>query len=416
VLTEFKLPSLGENIKSGVATKIMVKPGDSVSVGQNVLELETDKAVLEVPSSVSGIVKEILVKANTQVNVGQTIMILDASAIAAPSTPVLAKEISGTKPPVGTGQGLLSAAPAFVSSEIFTASRKDVPAAPSVRKFSREIGIDIAQVPGTGAKGRISIEDVKAYSKALNSGARPSMSGPAALPLPDFARWGELDRQPLSQLRRTTAERLSYAWATIPHVTQFDKANITDLEVLRKKYSAKAGQKGVKLTMTPFIIKVLASALKNFPKFNASLDLTHNEVVHKKYYNMGIAVDTDRGLIVPVIRNIDKKSVLELSVELALMAQKARDKKTTIEDMQGGTFTITNLGGIGGTSFTPIINWPEVAILGVSRSALEFSAPRLMLPLSLSYDHRVIDGADGARFLRWVVDAMEHPSFMDLEG
>ncbi|WP_456442404.1 2-oxo acid dehydrogenase subunit E2, partial [Caldithrix abyssi] len=297
------------------------------------------------------------------------------------------------------------------------------PAAPSVRRFAREIGIDINQVPGTGPGGRISIEDVKAYSKMLNKQRALQAgvaSGVQAEPLPDFAKWGETERQPMNRVREITARRLSYAWNTIPHVTQFDKADITDLEALRKKYAAQVQQAGGKLTVTAILLKVVALALKKFPQFNASIDLAKNEIIFKKYINIGVAVDTDRGLLVPVVKNVEAKSITELAVELAQISQKARERKLTPDEMQGGNFSISNLGGIGGTGFTPVVNAPEVAILGVSRSEIQpvykdgQFVPRLMLPLSLSYDHRLIDGADAARFLRWVCEALEQPFLLTL--
>ena len=295
--------------------------------------------------------------------------------------------------------------------------RKDIPAAPSVRLLARELGIDLAQVPGSGKAGRISIEDVKAYCKILNT-SRPAGGGAstASVPLPNFAKWGGVRREPMNNVRKKTAEHLSNAWTSIPHVTQFDKVDITELEKLRKSISGT----NKKISVTPFIIKVVAAALKKFPQFNASIDMATQEIVYKDYVNIGVAVDTERGLLVPVIKNVDKMSILQISDELTAMAERARLRKTTIEEMQGGCFTISNLGGIGGTCFTPIVNWPEVAILGVSRGSLEpvytdgHFIPRLMLPLSLSYDHRMIDGADGARFIRWVCEAIQQPFLLDL--
>jgi pyruvate dehydrogenase E2 component (dihydrolipoamide acetyltransferase) len=240
--------------------------------------------------------------------------------------------------------------------------------------------------------------------------------------LPDFAQWGEVERRAMSNVRRKTAEHLAYAWATIPHVTHFAKADITDLEQLRQRFAAKAEALGGKLTVTAMVLKVIAAALKRFPQFNASVDMAHHEIVYKRYYHIGVAVDTDRGLLVPVIRDVDRKSLLALAVELTQVAERARNRKTTLEEMQGGTFTVTNLGGIGGTGFAPIIHAPEVAILGLARSGIEpvytngQFEPRLQLPLSLSYDHRLIDGADGARFMRWVVEALEQPFLIVLEG
>ena len=429
MLFEFKLPELGENIKSGVATKIAVKPGDTVKKDQTVLELETEKAVLEIPSPIDGVVKEILVKAGGEVKIGALIMRIEAGAAseakeAKKEAPAAPKKEESKK--TESAQIKEEPRPSLAKTpEAVTepAARSDVAAAPSVRRFAREIGIDIAQVPSTGSAGRISIEDVKAYAKALNTGAA-ARGGAQALPavLPDFSKWGTIERQPLSPLRKKAAEHLAQAWQSIPHVTQFDKADITELEKLRKRFGPKVEKAGGKLTVTSFLLKVLASALKNFPQVNATIDIAKNELILKKYCHIGIAVDTDRGLIVPVIRDVDKKSLIQLSVELTQIAEKARTKKTTLEEMQGGTFTITNLGGIGGTAFTPIVNFPEVAILGIARASMEqvyidnHFVPRLMLPLCLSYDHRVIDGADGARFLRWVVEAIQQPFLMELEG
>ena len=298
------------------------------------------------------------------------------------------------------------------------------PAAPSVRRMARELGVDINQVPGSGPAGRISVEDVKNYARSLivNPGVSKIVQPAATSPLPDFRQWGEVERKAMSSVRRKTAEQMHRAWSTIPHVTQFDKVDITELEQLRKHFSKKAEAAGGKLTVTVIILKVVASALRVFPQFNASLDLVNNEIIFKKYFHIGVAVDTDRGLLVPVIPDVDKKNILDLSVELSQMAEKARNKKVTLEEMQGGTFTITNLGGIGGTSFSPIVNAPEVAILGISRASTEAVfingkfEPRLVLPLSLSYDHRLIDGADAVRFLRWVIEALEQPFLLALEG
>ncbi len=446
MITEFKLPGLGENVKSGIATKILVKPGDSVKPNQTIVELETDKAVLEVPCSIQGVVTEVLIKQGGEVKVGQAVLKIDTqaqsgSAISTTSSPASTPSASLSTATVGSTSTITAAtkfsestssitrasAPAAKTKEasLTTAPQdKNVPAAPSVRRFAREIGIDITQVPGTGPGGRISLEDVKTYSKALNAQPRGSatMGSIVQQPLPDFSKWGQIERLPMSMIRKKTAEHLSYAWSTIPHVTQFDKVDITELDALRKRFAKKVEASGGKLTITSFVLKVIASALKVFPQFNASVDMTKNELIYKKYFNVGVAVDTDRGLLVPVIRDVDKKSLTQISVELAQIAERARTKKTTIEEMQGGCFTITNLGGIGGTYFTPIVNSPEVAILGLSRSQIEGVyqddklTPRLMLPLSLSYDHRIIDGADGARFLRWVCDAIQQPFLMDLGG
>ncbi|MGH7807932.1 MAG: 2-oxo acid dehydrogenase subunit E2, partial [Thermodesulfobacteriota bacterium] len=305
-----------------------------------------------------------------------------------------------------------------------------VPAAPSVRRLAREIGVEIAEVPGSGPGGRITEEDVKNYARMIitrkqdlsaevHGAQTASKSQP---PLPDFTKWGEIERRPMSNVRRKTAQVMTSAWNTIPHVTQNDKADITNLEKLRKSFGKKAEDVGGKLTVTAILLKIVASALKVFPHFNTSVDMDNEEIIHKNYYHIGVAVDTDRGLFVPVIRDVDKKNVIELSVELVEMSEKARSKKITLEEMKGGTFTISNQGSIGGIYFSPIINWPEVAILGVSRAHIEpvfvdgKFEPRLMLPFSLSHDHRVIDGADAVRFLRWVVESLEEPFKLLVEG
>jgi pyruvate dehydrogenase E2 component (dihydrolipoamide acetyltransferase) len=449
---EFRLPELGENIEKGDLLKVLVAPGDAVAKDQPVIELETDKATLEVPSSVAGKIKEIHVQAGEKVKVGQLILTLEggagarkapqpAATKAAPKeTAQAAESATPAKPaadeppkpaPESTGkpappapEAKAEAAPkqaAAVTSE--RPETRLVPAAPSIRRMARELGVNVTQVKGSGPGGRISAEDVKAYVRQLSaSRPAPGVVTAEAVPMPDFTRWGPVDRQPMRAVRRATAAHLSHAWVTVPRVTQHDKADITQLEQFRKQYSKKAEAQGAKPTVTAFALKVIASALKKFPQFAASIDPRNEEIIYKKYCHVGVAVDTDRGLLVPVIRDVDRKNIVELSVELAAAAEKARSRKLTPEEMEGGVFTITNLGGIGGTSFTPIVNWPEVAILGMSRSALEpvyvggQFQPRLMLPLSLSYDHRLIDGADAARFLRWVAEAMEQPFLMPFEG
>ena len=432
--TEFQLPDLGENIEGGDVISVLVKEGDVLSTDQPVIELETDKAVIEVPSSVSGRIKEILVKEGGRASVGQPILTVDTDSVPAPegeSEPMEAAAEPTGQPPAQRRPEAAAAErqpepPAAGATITLPAQGKSVPAAPSVRRLAREIGVDIAQVSGSGPGGRISQEDVKAYSRKLNAGGsvqpvadRPGMT---AAPLPDFSQWGAVERRPMSNVRRTTAERLSHAWATIPHVTQFDKADITDLERWRREFGERAAASGAKLTVTAVVLKVAAAALKVFPQFNASIDMAGKEVIFKHYYHVGVAVDTDRGLLVPVVRDVDKKNIVELAVELSRTAEQARSGKITPDEMQGGCFTVSNLGGIGGTAFAPIVNPPQVAILGVARGALEpvFAdgefKPRLMMPLALSYDHRQIDGADGARFLRWVAQALENPFLLLLEG
>jgi pyruvate dehydrogenase E2 component (dihydrolipoamide acetyltransferase) len=303
-------------------------------------------------------------------------------------------------------------------------ARELIAAAPSVRRLARELGIDINEVAGSAPGGRVSEEDVRNYARSiiLNvARVKPAVQSVAAT-LPDFTQWGEIERKPMSGIRRKTSAAMSEAWQTIPHVTHFDQADITELEEQRERFGKKVEASGGKLTITAIAIKVAASALKVFPQFNASVDAQAEEIIYKKYCNIGVAVDTDRGLLVPVIKDADKKNILELAVELTELSEKARNKKITIEEMQGSSFTITNLGGIGGMNFSPIINSPEVAILGIARAALQGVfvdgqiAPRLMLPLALSYDHRLIDGADAARFLRWVVEALQQPLLLALEG
>ncbi|MFZ0390514.1 MAG: 2-oxo acid dehydrogenase subunit E2, partial [Calditrichia bacterium] len=323
-------------------------------------------------------------------------------------------------------EGEQQAEPAAAEKETrFKVSKEPAPAAPSVRRFAREIGININEVPGSGPAGRISIDDVKNHAKMLNrrkAVGQAAVGGFPAEPLPDFSKWGEVERQAMSKIREKTAQHLAYAWASIPHVTQHDKADMTQLEQFRKQYGKKAEAAGGKLTATAILLKITAFALKKFPQFNASIDLAKKEIIYKKYFNIGVAVDTPSGLLVPVVRDVDQKNIIQLSLELGEMAKRARERKLSLDDMQGGNFTISNLGGIGGTSFTPVVNSPEVAILGVSRGQTEpvyadgGFQPRMMLPLSLSYDHRSIDGADAARFLRWVAEAVEQPFLVLLEG
>ncbi len=410
---EFKLPDLGENIESGEVVSIRVAVGEPLKEDQPIIELETDKAVIEVPSSISGTIARIHIEEGEQVRVGQTILTVDA-AETAPADPT--PEPEPESPPLSGEKIPARPRPAADSSP------EPVPAAPSVRRLAREIGIDITQVTGSGPGGRISEKDVKAHTRQLNTAGPAAATPTPGPPLPDFSQWGEIRRDPMSNVRRVTAERLDQAWSTIPHVTQFDKADITDLEGWRKKFGKKAEAAGGKLTPTAIILKVAAAALKAFPRFNASIDMAGREIVYKQYCHIGVAVDTDRGLLVPVVRDVDQKNIIELAVELGQIAVKARERKLEPADMQGGCFTISNLGGIGGTGFTPIVNAPEVAILGVARGSHEpvFTdgsfAPRLMMPLALSYDHRLIDGADGARFLRWIAEALENPFLLVLEG
>jgi pyruvate dehydrogenase E2 component (dihydrolipoamide acetyltransferase) len=446
--SEFTLPELGENVHQGDLVRLMVSPGSKVSEGQPVMELETDKAVVEVPSSVSGTVKEVKVKEGEKIKVGQLIFTLEGGAASAPKAkhaPVehgseqhdarlslhAAIQAEGKteeqvlRPEQPQPAAASFAMPANLGRTAGTEHREPVPAAPHVRRLARELGVDIHEVKGSGPGGRISEDDVKAHAKnllaAVASGAvrATQFAEPA---LPDFGKWGKIERVSMRGVRKKTAEHMREAWNTIPHVTQQDKADITELEQLRARFAPKAAEAGGKMTVTAIALKVVASALKVFPQFNASIDLSKEEIVYKQYINIGVAVDTERGLLVPVIRDVDKKNIVELAAELTQLSKKAREKKLTPGNMEGGTFTITNLGGIGGTGFSPIVNHPEVAILGLSRSSTEpiwmnnKFEPRLVLPLSLSYDHRLIDGADAARFLRWVAEAFEQPFLLSVQG
>jgi pyruvate dehydrogenase E2 component (dihydrolipoamide acetyltransferase) len=485
-LADFTLPELGEQIESGDVLRVLVKAGDTIAKEQPVLELETDKATIEVPASFAGTVNEIKVKAGDKVKVGQAILSYAEAGGAAAAAPAKGGKAEGStaerpkaeSPKAESPKTESKAAPAEKvdsteegqpdvevqdqstapdkagvkdpsvgpqaaaggdargtnvvdisrgarpATEAAAAETPPAPAAPSVRRTARELGVDVSEVQGTGPNGRISVEDVKAHVKRLVTSGAGRGGGAAGVALPDFTRWGSVERQPMRAVRRKTAEHLSAAWATVPHVTQCDLADITGLEELRKKYTKQVEAAGGNLTVTSIAVKVIAAALRKFPQFNASIDMAADEIILKKYVNIGIAVDTDRGLLVPVIRDADKKNIVQLSVEIAQLSDKARTRKIALEEMQGGCFSISNLGGIGGTYFTPIVNAPEVAILGISRARMEpvydketgAFAPRFMLPLSLSYDHRVIDGADGIRFLRWVAEAMEQPFLLALQG
>ena len=432
---EFTLPELGENVEKGDVVRVLVNVGDLVAKDQPVVELETDKATIEVPSSVAGRVTDVRVKAGDKVKVGQTVMVLDengaaptkgaepapAPAQTAAPAPAAAQAPDKDRPapakPAAAIVDFSSGRPAAASPQPAPDRSGKAPliaAAPSVRRYARELGVDIAQVVGTGLGGRIGPQDVQSH-------VRGQFTGPVGrtAPLPDFSKWGEIEAVPMSNIRRKTAEHLSVAWQA-PHVTQFDKADMTGLENFRRAYGPRVEKAGAKLTVTVALVKIVTAAIARYPQFASSVDMAGPSIVMKKYRHIGVAVDTPNGLLVPVIRDADHKTMTEIAVELAALAQKAQQRKLSLDEMSGGVFTISNLGGLGGTAFTPLINQPEVAILGVSRGAIEpvwqdnQFVPRQMLPLSLSYDHRVIDGADAVRFLRFIVEALEHPLTMEL--
>jgi len=429
----FVLPELGEGIHAGLVVKVLVAPGDRIAAEQAVVELETDKAVLEVPSPFAGVVAEVLVREGEEAAVGATLITVESDAqVGAP----VAEEPPATSPPPPSPAppadkaATASAAPAPPAAEppatepppTTAPAAVPVPASPMVRRLAREIGVDIRQVRGTGPGGRITEADVKSHARDRTPQAAPALA--AAEPLPDFTRWGAVERVPLTTIRRRTAERLAQAWATIPHVTQVDEADITDLEGLRKRYGPRVEEAGGRLTLTAILLKGVAIALQDHPDLNGSLDLAAGEMVLKRYYHLGVATDTERGLLVPVVRDVDTKNIEEIALALGELSERARQGKLTVEEMQGGTFTLSNLGGIGGTHFTPIVNPPQVAILGVSRGRMApvydrqaaTFRPRLLLPLSLSYDHRAVDGAAAIRFLRRLVELLEEPFLLTLEG
>jgi pyruvate dehydrogenase E2 component (dihydrolipoamide acetyltransferase) len=465
MLKEIKLPEVSDNVETGDVIKILVSVGDKIKVDQPIIELETDKAMFEVPSSEEGTVKEINVKEGESIKIGSVILKLESNGedvkketeaesksqteIKAESKGVSKSENKAEEKSESRDEENKTAksedekksenienkaedkkasysdkeqSQLLLKSEespVYNAGGISAPASPSVRRLARELGVEIDDVSGSGPGGRIDEDDVKGFvkSKMTSGSSGISVSNKS---LPDFKKWGAVEIQPMNKIRTVTAESMSYAWSTIPMVTQNDKADITAMEEFRKKYSKKVESAGGNLTITSILVKVCSAALKKFPQFNSSIDLNKKEIVYKKYFNIGIAVDTDRGLLVPVIKNTDNKTITEISVELNDLAEKARSRKISLEEMDGGNFTISNLGGIGGTGFNPIVYSPQVAILGVSRGSKEAVyinntfEPRMMLPLSLTYDHRIIDGADAARFLRWIVESLENPMMMNL--
>lgn len=419
---DVKLPRLGEGADSGVVVNILVSEGEQIQKDQTILELENEKAVAPIPSPVSGIIQKIHIKEGDEITVGHVLISLAeegaAPEVSAKAKPEPAPERVEKAPSRPVEEAREEAAPA----EEYRYEAKGgfpPPAPPSIRKLARDLGIDLTRVRGSERGGRITIADVRAYIQRLQQlayGKKPAAAREAPAPMPeavDFSKWGPVDKKRMSPLRRTVAARTSEAWATVPHVFQFDEADITSLMELRKQYAPLYEKKGARLTLTALAVKAAVAPLKKFPIFNASLDESAQEIVYKEYYHIGVAVDTESGLIVPVIKDVDKKNLLEISKELAELAERTRQRRVSLEELQGGTLTISNLGGIGGAHFTPIVYKPQSAVIGLGQGELKPAIrdgrveARLMLPVTLSYDHRLIDGADGARFVRELVRALE---------
>lgn len=419
MIKEIALPDLGEGIEQVDVSEVLVKVGDHLKAEDPIIVLESEKATMEIPTPYAGTVKEIRVEAGASIRPGQTLLMLEIEAAETgqkTETPVEDKAAE-TRPLVADvkPEKTEKAAP---TPPAITAKSPPL-ASPGVRRFARELGADLQRVPGTGPKNRITREDVQSYIKSVLATADTPRSAPA-LPVIDFSQWGPVEAVELSKIKRITGERLQGAWQTIPHVTQFDEADITELENFRKTLKALNRNESTKVSLLPFLMKAVSQVLAEMPEFNSSLDSTGSRLVYKKYYHIGVAVDTPNGLVVPVIRDVDTKGYADLSEELASLSRKAREKKLLPDEMKGGCFTISSLGGISGTGFTPIVNPPEVAILGVSRTKIapvfrddEF-IPRTILPFSLSYDHRVIDGAQAARFTRRLGELLT--GFSDLKG
>ncbi len=425
---EVKVPAIGD-FKDVPVIEVLVKPGDAVAAGDALVTLESEKATLDVPSPAAGTVKELRVTVGDRLSEGSVVLLLETSAGAAgqkpspptsTSPPTATATATPTSPPTPTATSTATpaASPTAAPPPAAPVARPSSPSAtahasPSIRRIARELGVDLARVEGTGPHGRILREDVQSFVKGAlaHPAAAPSpVSGLPPWPKVDFAKYGPVETRPLSRIQRISGPALSRNWVTIPHVTQFDEADITDLDAFRKALSEEGAKDGVKVTLLAFVVKACVAALKRFPEVNASLEGDH--LVLKRYWHVGFAADTPGGLVVPVLRNADQKGVLDIARELAALAAKAREGKLAPEDLSGGTFSISSLGGIGGTAFTPIVNAPEVAILGVSRAAIrpvwdgKAFAPRLMLPLSFSYDHRVVDGALAARFTSFLAQVL----------
>ncbi|MBX9583309.1 MAG: 2-oxo acid dehydrogenase subunit E2, partial [Gemmataceae bacterium] len=447
--SQFKLPSLGEGIDAATVTAVLVKAGDAVQPGHPVVGVETDKAAMEVEADTAGTVEQVHVKPGDKIGVGTVILTLTGAGGGRPAavsgntggTPVpqekqpadAGRSPAAGKPTVATTSAGVAPGPSGngTGPKVPAKEPEVIPAGPATRRLARELGVGLGELTGSGRGGRVTVDDIKAFVKderqrTKTAGGSPGAAGAglsgrtvadsfAHPPHPDFGKFGEVERKPVAGIRQTIARNLTVAWRTMPMVTQHDLADITELEAGRKRIVDALPKGSPKITMTVLALKACVAALREFPQFNSSYDMNAGELVVKKYYHLGIAVDTERGLVVPVIRDADKKSIRDLAAEMTALAEKARAGKLGLDEMRGGTFTVTNLGGIGGTSFTPIVNYPEVAILGMSRSALQpvvrdgQVVPRLMLPLSLTYDHRVIDGADGARFTSRLAQLFSDP-------
>jgi pyruvate dehydrogenase E2 component (dihydrolipoamide acetyltransferase) len=421
---DIRLPKLGEGADAGVVVTVLVKEGDRVKKGQTVIEIENEKAVAPIPSSADGVVSKLRVKEGDKISVGHVILVLAADGGAAPAPE--SKTAAQTAPPAAAkplpspsniAAAQIEAAPEEAPSEPDVESALPPPASPTIRRLARELGLDLRRIRGSEPGGRIAMADLKAYVQRLErlvaraQAATPAVAPAKAAPSVDFSQWGPVVKKPMTTLRKTIAQRMAESWNTIPHVHQFDEVDITAVNELRKKYAAAYEQKGARLTLTSFALVALVKALRKHPLFNASLDEAEQAIVLKQYFNIGLAVDTEAGLIVPVLRHVDKKSMLALSREVGELAQKARDRKVSLEEMKGGTFTVSNQGGLGGGAFTPIINKPEAAILGLGRSVLKPVVrdgkieARLIMPICVGYDHRIIDGGAAARFTVDLVEA-----------
>jgi pyruvate dehydrogenase E2 component (dihydrolipoamide acetyltransferase) len=431
----FELPDLGEGIHEGEIIEVLVSVGDQVEEGDDILVVETDKASVEIPSPYTGEVTGIEVEPNDMVYVGDTLMRFSGGEEEE------AEEVEEAPPEEVSEEEVEEEGEEEGAAERPPEPQRPVPASPSTRRLARELGVDLQEVPPSGPAGRVTSEDVRAFAEKKGeekeeapappeeARERVPLELPQVIPqdkipaLPDFTRWGEVERMPLRSVRRATAKQMALAWSQIPHVNHQDKADITELERFRRRHRDRIEEKGGKLTPTIFAMKAAVAALKEHPRFNASLDPENEEIILKQYYHIGIAVDTDRGLLVPVIRDVDRKSISQLSIELVEVVERTRSGEATLDDLQGGTFTITNIGILGGTGFFPIINFPEVAILGMARARWEpmvrrneegelKTEPRYMLPLMVAFDHRVVDGADAARFMNVLKDALETPEHM----